>query len=121
MSPKKMIGLSFAAAAAKLYEVFDKLWRKSNAVTPVLHKICAVKRAQAQTLRGSLTVWPPLTLSGGFLRGGMKKQPGRYLPGCSIPWGGGPPRFSPLLHKRSTQQHWHLAGDPAVGIQTAAG
>ena len=24
MSPKKMIGLSFAAAAAKLYEVFDK-------------------------------------------------------------------------------------------------
>ena len=27
MSPKKMIGLSFAAAAAKLYEVFDKLER----------------------------------------------------------------------------------------------
>jgi hypothetical protein len=51
----------------------------------------------------------------------MKKQPGRYLPGCSIPWGGGPPRFSPLLHKRSTQQHWHLAGDPAVGIHSAAG
>ena len=25
MSPKKMIGLLFAAAAAKLYEVFDKL------------------------------------------------------------------------------------------------
>ena len=25
MSPEKMIGLSFAAAAAKLYEVFDKL------------------------------------------------------------------------------------------------
>ncbi len=25
MSPKKMIGLSFAAPAAKLYEVFDKL------------------------------------------------------------------------------------------------
>jgi len=25
MSPKKMIGLSFAAAAAKLYEVFEKL------------------------------------------------------------------------------------------------
>jgi len=24
MSPKKMIGLSFAAAAAKLYEVFEK-------------------------------------------------------------------------------------------------
>ena len=60
-------------------------------------------RPQAQTLRGSLTVWPPLNMSGGFLRGGMKKQPGRYLPGCSM------------------QQHWHLAGDPAVGIQTAAG
>ncbi len=27
MSPKKMIGLSFAAAAAKGYEVFDKLER----------------------------------------------------------------------------------------------
>ena len=25
MSPKKMIGLSFAASAAKLYEVFGKL------------------------------------------------------------------------------------------------
>jgi len=25
MSPKKMIGLSFAAAVAKLYEVFEKL------------------------------------------------------------------------------------------------
>ena len=25
MSPKKMIGLLFAAAAAKLYEVFEKL------------------------------------------------------------------------------------------------
>ena len=25
MSPEKMIGLSFAAPAAKLYEVFDKL------------------------------------------------------------------------------------------------
>ncbi len=25
MSPEKMIGLSFAAAAVKLYEVFDKL------------------------------------------------------------------------------------------------
>ena len=78
-------------------------------------------RPQAQTLRGPLTVWPPLNMSGVFLRGGMKKQPGRYLPDCSIPWGGGPLRFSPLLHKRSTQQHWHLAGDPAVGIQTAAG
>jgi hypothetical protein len=44
MSPKKMIGLSFAAAAAKLYEVFDKLWRKRNAFPPVLSKICAVQR-----------------------------------------------------------------------------
>ena len=26
MSPEKMIGLFFAAAAAKLYEVFDKLF-----------------------------------------------------------------------------------------------
>ncbi len=26
MSPEKIIGLSFAAAAAKLYEVFDKLY-----------------------------------------------------------------------------------------------
>ena len=35
MSPKKMIGLSFAAAAAKLYEVFDKMWRKRNAFPPL--------------------------------------------------------------------------------------
>ena len=28
MSPKKMIGLSFAAPAAKLYEVFDKLTKR---------------------------------------------------------------------------------------------
>ena len=28
MSPEKMIGLSFAAPAAKLYEVFDKLSRR---------------------------------------------------------------------------------------------
>ena len=26
MSPEKIIGLSFAAAAGKLYEVFDKLY-----------------------------------------------------------------------------------------------
>ena len=26
MSPEKIIGLSFAAAAAQLYEVFDKLY-----------------------------------------------------------------------------------------------
>ena len=28
MSPEKMIGLSFAAPAAKLYEVFDKLTKR---------------------------------------------------------------------------------------------
>ena len=44
MSPKKMIGLSFAAAAAKGYEVFGKLWRKRNVYPPVLSKICAVQR-----------------------------------------------------------------------------
>ena len=44
MSPKKMIGLSFAAAAAKGYEIFDKLWRERNAYPPVLSKICAAQR-----------------------------------------------------------------------------
>ena len=44
MSPEKMIGLSFAAAAAKLYEVFDKLIRPRQLKLPgtffciVLHR-----------------------------------------------------------------------------------
>ena len=69
----------------------------------------------------SLTVWLPLNMSGGFLRAAAKAARQVSAGLLSIPWGGGPPRFSPLLHKRSTQQHWHLAGDPAAGIQTAAG
>ena len=32
-------------------------------------------------------------MSGGFLRGGMKKQSGRYLPDCSIQLG----RYAPVL------------------------
>ena len=34
MSPKKMIGLSFAAAAAKGYEVFEKLAGRVNQDAP---------------------------------------------------------------------------------------
>ena len=57
-------------------------------------------------------------MSGGFLRGGMKKQSGMNHAGLLHPIGAAVPRFSPLLHKRSTQQHWHLASDPAPGIQS---
>jgi len=51
-------------------------------------------RPQAQTLRGSLTVWPPLNMSGGFLRGGMKKQSGMVHAGLLHPLGR---RAAPIL------------------------
>ena len=60
-------------------------------------------------------------MSGGFLHGGMKKQSGMFHAGLLHPIGALRPGSPPLLHKRSTQQHWHLASDPAPGIQSGAG
>ena len=60
-------------------------------------------------------------MSGGFLRGGMKKQSGMFHAGLLHPIGAQCPGSPPLLHKRSTQQHWHLASEPAPGIQSGAG
>ena len=48
-------------------------------------------------------------MSGGFLRGGMKKQSGMVHAGLLHPIGAQRPG-SPLLHKRSTQQHRRSAG-----------
>ncbi|MFR7768250.1 MAG: hypothetical protein ACLU0Z_06600, partial [Oscillospiraceae bacterium] len=45
-------------------------------------------RPQAQRLRGSLTVWPPLDM-----RGGMKSSPAWFMPDCSIQLG----RSAPVL------------------------
>ena len=45
MSPKKIIGLSFAAAAAKLYEVFDKLERARVLPAHALHLSRSRKKA----------------------------------------------------------------------------
>ena len=41
MSPEKMIGLSFAAAAAKLYEVFDKLKTHRLQMQSVRYNLCS--------------------------------------------------------------------------------
>jgi hypothetical protein len=49
MSPKKMIGLSFAAAAAKLYEVFDKLERARVLPAHALHLSRSRKKPAAAT------------------------------------------------------------------------
>ena len=42
MSPKKMIGLSFAAAAAKGYEVFEKPAGRVNQDAPGFFAACAL-------------------------------------------------------------------------------
>ena len=55
------------------------------------------------------------------MRGGMKKQSGMVHAGLLHPIGAQCPGSPPLLHKRSTQQHWHLASDPAPGIQSGTG
>ena len=48
-------------------------------------------------------------MSGGFLRGGMKKQSGMFHAGLLHPIGAQRPG-SPLLHKQCTQQHRRSAG-----------
>ena len=48
-------------------------------------------------------------MSGGFLRGGMKKQSGMKHAGLLHPIGAQRPG-SPLLHKQCTQQHRRSAG-----------
>ena len=65
-------------------------------------------------------------MSGGFcvqdaVRGGMQKAVRQVSAGLLHPIGALRPGSPPLLHKRSTQQHWHMAGEPAPGIQSGAG
>ena len=43
MSPEKMIGLSFAAPLAKLYEVFDKLTTPPSHSPGVLRVVCYLR------------------------------------------------------------------------------
>ena len=55
MSPKKMIGLSFAAAAAKGYEVFDKLERARVLPAHALHLSRNQKKSQPRQRYGLIT------------------------------------------------------------------
>ena len=56
MSPEKMIGLSFAAAAAKLYEVFDKLITPSVCADGVCTQfLCTTSPVDLRMLSAGMT------------------------------------------------------------------
>ena len=56
MSPEKMIGLSFAAAAAKLYEVLDKLITPSVCADGVCTQfLCTTSPVDLRMLSAGMT------------------------------------------------------------------